>query len=91
MNKPMMSCGHTANGKKYLKGTQDKIPCCVICSCDELATEKPDLKGRLAVCMYGNAKGSKCQPVPSKVTLPFFRHEPTKEVDSFFCGCRGFD
>lgn len=29
--------------------------------------------------------------VPSRTTLPFFKHQPTMPHDSFYCGCWGWD
>lgn len=80
---PLMGCGHAANA------TVQGQPCCVICigivAGATEPVEKPDLTGRVARC-------SSCQnTADSKWTLAFFRHEPQREHDSFYCGCRGWD
>ena len=38
MNMPYMKCGHVANA------TCNGKPCCIICDCFEVATEKPNQK-----------------------------------------------
>ena len=76
-----MACGHTAQGTV---GRTDK-PVCVICSCFEVAKEKPVLKGRKAVCPCCKKK------VDSSLDLAFFEYRADRETDSFYCGCRGWD
>lgn len=80
MNKPMMTCGHSANGKK----AENKDPVCVICNCDEVAPSQ-DFSMRMAKCIYGC--GSQAN---SSVNLPFFEHKPKEEFDIFYSGCRGW-
>ena len=79
MYKPLMKCGHTANAQ-----TLSGEPCCAICNCYEIKN-KESLDGRKAKC-------SSCgKIVDSEYDLPFFRFEPDKEYDSFYCGCWGWD
>ena len=56
---PMMSCGHAANSIGRRPGEIEGQPACVICSCFDVATDVPDLTGRMARCTYygRNAKG----------------------------------
>lgn len=79
MSKTYMKCGHVANA------TCNGKPCCIICDCFEVATEKPNLDGRMAKCAECN------NTTPSKETLPFFQHRPDKEFDEYYCGCWGWD
>jgi hypothetical protein len=77
----LMKCGHSANATQR----PDNTPCCVICGCNEVENDKPDLSGRTAWCTYcGKSR-------ESNYGLPFFRHQPTHKVDSYYCGCRGWD
>lgn len=96
MDKPMMECGHAANATKE----NGKLPCCVICWPDARAItvvrteDEPDLTGRMARCHYAPKGGprKKCkQDVPSEKNLAFFSHNKDSEVDSFYCGCYGWD
>ena len=84
MDKPMMGCGHSANATDAAGH-----PVCVICyGIVKGATEvvgRPVLEGRRAKCPY--CKGT----TPSSTELPFFEHCPSKEFDSYYCGCRGWD
>lgn len=100
-----MKCGHSANAYRVLKdGT--RVHSCIICMCTDVANEQTDLTGRMAKCAYyGNPVGrnnethypnlmkGKCcgSIVPSSPNLPFFKSEPTKEYDEFYCGCYGWD
>lgn len=79
-NKPLMACGHIANGENE-KGE----PCCVICHCHETKQEKPDLKGRVAKCSHCGSL------TDSKTSLPFFEYRPNLQTDSYYCGCYGWD
>ena len=47
----LMKCGHTSNGFKIIKD-KERVPCCVICNCEEVEKEKPSLEGRTAKCTY---------------------------------------
>lgn len=84
---PMMTCGHAANAvmTQWKGETFDPpTPCCVICSCVEIAATEPDLTGRLAKCCSR-------EPVPSSLDLAFFEHRPTAEFDHYYCGHAGWD
>ena len=86
-DKPLMKCGHTANGTY---GDEHK-PICVICYGIVLgATEvdyeaNPDLTGRKAKCSFCNTI------VDSNYNLPFYSHKPEREYDEYYCGCKGWD
>jgi hypothetical protein len=85
MTTPMMQCGHAANATY----DGDK-PCCAICIGLEpgakiVAANPPDLTGRFAECAYGHHG-----QVASSSELAFFKHEPDKETDRYYCGCRGW-
>lgn len=88
-NPPMMQCGHAANSEFEINGV--KHPCCVICfngvgsPAAKIASEQPDLTGRMARC------GTTCKEVPSSPNLAFFKHQPDRDFDSYYCGCRGWD
>ncbi len=78
-----MKCGHVASAKN-----QDGKPSCPICigikpGAEEVEETLPDLKGRIAVCAY--CKSTR----PSDLSLAFFEMGST--MDSFYCGCRGWD
>ena len=76
-----MKCGHTAQAHDE-KGK----PVCAICMCEEVDNERPNLAGRIARCTYNCG-----HKTDSSFNLPFFRHNPDKEYDSYFCGCEGWD
>ena len=81
----LMRCGHSAQGEDYLQN-----PVCVICAgvkegWDIPETDMPDLTGRQAAC------GDCGRLVDSSIELAFFRHQPEKERDSYYCGCHGWD
>lgn len=81
--RPLMKCGHTANGTLNTK--DGKKPYCVICDCKEPAEEKPTLTERKAACWCcGRLEKSSYE-------LPFFKHNPDYKYDEFYCGCDGWD
>ena len=84
--KVIMRCGHSANSTKQI-AVDDEIPYCVICDCDEIVGEVDNftLQGRKAKCSYCD------KIVDSDFGLPFFENRPTKEYDSYYCGCEGWD
>lgn len=101
MSTTYMACGHSAQG---IDGNGD--PVCVICFPDPKSrqvAEGPDLAGRMARCSYSRGTGEHAvglpgrgwravpQPVPSSTSLPFFKHQPDKAEDSYYCGCWGWD
>ena len=54
-DKPMMACGHQANGVcSGMKGQvyDPPVPACVICRCIEQDANPPDLSERIARCDY---------------------------------------
>lgn len=88
--KPMMACGHRANGEEL---TDDgPIACCVICAHRDrtdyrtVAENPPDLSERKARCGSCRTLASSENPA-----LAFFSYRPDHEFDSFYCGCRGWD
>jgi hypothetical protein len=85
MLKPkIMKCGH-----KGYSQTIDGQPCCSICNCKDVADEEDiiDLTGRKAQCPHCN------KIVDSSYSLPFFtpREKYNSEMDSYYCGCEGWD
>ena len=81
----VLLCGHTA-----MADDRDGNPCCPICDPRDPASSTvdqapPTLDGREAVCDYCRRR------VVSDWGLPFFGHCPQDEVDSWYCGCRGWD
>jgi hypothetical protein len=87
MSRPMMRCGHSANGWAMQDG--GKVPACVIClgvNADATTVDgtPPDLSKRMAKCDCG-------ETLPSSSGLAFFRHNPNAATDAFYCGCRGWN
>ncbi len=81
----LMKCGHSANAVDS-KGN----PCCAICAGltpNANIVEKiiPDLTNRFAKCSLCNNRR------PSSIKLPFFKYEEDSELDSYYCGCRGWE
>lgn len=78
-HKPMMACGHTAQGTVGAL----RQPCCVICyGINALATviaDSPDLSGRKAQCQYCGTT------VESDLGLPFFKYQGTQDTDKYCC------
>lgn len=104
MSKPMMKCGHVANGTK----TDTGEPVCVICSLVdpagmEIDPNPPSLTGRTARCFFHGRKPyknecDKCRgkavcecEEPSSADLAFFAHKTDAPFDEFYCGCRSWD
>jgi len=105
-DRPMMKCGHAANGTKTsFNASNDgpafpSIPCCVICAPSKEAYEidenPPDLRNRKARCDCG-------KEVPSSFHLPFFEFRGPGSrfardldpdglpYDDYYCGHAGFD
>lgn len=44
-------------------------------------------------CNYGCRRQPKCEcgSVPSRIDLAFFKYQPNKKYDEFYCGCMGWD
>lgn len=76
----LMKCGHTAMAKDECGN-----PYCIICNCSEIEESEISLEGREAQCSYcGNR-------VNSQNDLPFFKYQPNKIYDEYYCGCFGWD
>lgn len=90
MNRPMMMCGHVAQGIN----SETNEPVCVICvgitpNATIVETNLPDLTNRKARCVY---YGRKCKSeVDSRFNLAFFEHKPNDTYDEYCCGCYGWD
>lgn len=80
--KPMMKCGHAANGRKAISHE----PVCIICNCEILA-EVASLENRKAKCCYGCDNSI----MASRTDLPFFESKPTSNYDKYYCGCHGWE
>jgi hypothetical protein len=83
MNRPLMTCGHSANAE-HITPDGARVPCCCICDVETLAPPTV-LDGRVSRCTYCRAEE------PSKRSLPFFRYVPLREYDEHYCGCKGWD
>lgn len=79
----MLKCGCRAVGS-IEAADGSRVPYCVTHNCTELAPD-PDLTGRRAKCPY--CKNTR----ESSTTLPFFQYRAEAELDSYYCGCRGWD
>ena len=83
----LMKCGHTANS--VFKYNGEYKPCCAICfgitndAVEEV--ELQSLENRKAKCSWCGKE------VDSRYSLPFFKHKPDKEYDTFYCGCGGWN
>jgi hypothetical protein len=91
-SKPLMQCGHAAQGTMEIPNFSGDgkidIFCCVICNGREsrvVSEPVPSLVGRIAKCTYCKKTES------SSLSLPFFEYSPSKEFDSFYDGCEGWD
>lgn len=79
----LMKCGHASNA------TSEGKPACAICGCIDIIKECKGIEG-----LEGRkAKCSQCGKsiVNSKWELPFFKHRPDREYDTYYCGCWGWD
>ena len=88
----LMKCGCSTTAKTMSSGD----PVCITHMEYEVAeVQEPDLRDRMAVCSYGGpghrGKYAGRDPVPSETSLPFFKYQPDKPTDSFYCGCWGWD
>ena len=85
--KYLMKCGHLANALNMGK------PLCLFCEPKkaafqvdrEIVNEFEGLEGRFAVCRWCNKR------VKSRWSLPYFEPCPKEAVDSYYCGCGGWD
>lgn len=81
----MMACGHISTSTERLRDGSTR-PACVMCGCfdiDDAFTGIPE--GRMARCTDCNKTAS------SNVDLPFFKSCPDEPMDSYYCGCWGWD
>lgn len=83
----LMKCGHVSNAKneygRYI---------CGICDCAEIVSEcsgTKGLEGRFALCCQH--KHMTNNPVASSWELPFFKYQPDRDFDAYYCGCYGWD
>lgn len=82
-DRPMLSCGCAAQATD---GNGDPS-CAVHFGIGEkpVVVETPDLSSRKAIC-------ADCRTtVKSSTSLAFFSYRPQRDLDSFYCGCRGWD
>ena len=79
MNRVLMSCGHAA-----LSGTSDE-PMCPMCMEYARMKHTPELTDRKASC------GCCGREAESSCSLPFFKYQPDRFIDEFYCGCKGWD
>lgn len=86
-NHPMMQCGCAASShlRDNATGKWD-IPYCGTHGCKDLAPFPPLLVGRIAQCAYCK----KSRPSDNEA-LAFFEYRPTRDYDTYYCGCRGWD
>jgi hypothetical protein len=80
MSNIMMKCGCAAQGVD----AKTEKPVCIIHNEDETADIQPNLVGRRAQCHCGYQQDS-------SLVLAYFRFQPLKPVDGFYCGCNGWD
>lgn len=66
----LMECGHTSNA------TCNGKPSCVICSCNAVASQKPDLTGRIAKCTMCSTR------LPSNYGLAFFEYRGPGSIEA---------
>ncbi len=61
--------------------------------CTYFGKMKPNRRYCNDECNYGCRKEPicKCGNEPSRVGLAFFKHQPDKPQDEFYCGCFGWD
>ncbi len=103
---PMMKCGHAANATRSSDQAPVCVICLGKPEAVEVDTDAPDLSERQAVCSYSGPDSNEGRhsvgmpgrgyqvtpyPVPSVPQLAFFKHEPDKKYDRYFCGCWGWD
>lgn len=97
-HKPLMECGHVANAyallpvnEEYTDQMQNSrngkiyVHSCVICDSDVIAEDQTMPDDRKAKC-------SLCgKVVDSSYDLAFFKYQPDKEYDDYYCGCEGWN
>lgn len=79
----LMKCKHANNACD-----KNGNPVCLICGCLEVVKkiEQPTdgLEGRIAKCPDCG------RTTESRWDLSFFKHNPDRELDSYYCGCYGW-
>ena len=104
---PIMKCGCASQGVCKAHGGKKldpPIPACVVHDCFEIAEVQPSLEGRIALCSYHGCKGNSRRSTnygeygedgrswaKSSADLPFFEYRGPWHIDSFYCGCHGWD
>lgn len=88
MTNPMMTCGHTAQGKLTMRAgvaLDPPIPYCGVCECETVDEAPPSLEGRTARCGYY----SHCRhEEPSAYTLAFFEYNGAgSRAATEYCRC----
>lgn len=64
IQRPIMTCGHAANGICHRLNNVDfpaPVHACVICDCVDINATAPNLTGRLAKCAYYMKETRKCE------------------------------
>ena len=103
-DRPMMTCGHTAQGHTLPNDDTAPAPVCVICSCTEVdAAYTGPAPERMMRCSYAKRSGDthtgggqyagKSFPslIPSNPQGAFFSSKPDAAEDEFYCGCWGWN
>jgi len=102
MEKKFLKCGCAAAGshRNEHDGLPKGHPSCMVHDCCEVVAA-PNLIGRTARCAYfgketRRSECSKCGLVctcecASTIELAFFKHDPEKQFDEFYCGCHSWD
>ena len=87
MKNKIMKCGCVANSRIDLGNGNIVIGCGIHSPGDGLIdSPEPDLTGRIARCCYGQHG-----KVASHLGLAFFSHKPNEPLDTYYCGCYGWD
>lgn len=88
--KPLiMACGCIEKGTSTWQGVTVRSSVCSHAGHATPMDPQPDLTGRVAVC--GGHKGGPGKEKPSSFALAFFKYQPDKPTDEFYCGCWGWD
>lgn len=84
-------CGEVAESPPDLTGRTARCSYRFGVGCESRAQESQKrFKG--GKVQYGAVpKGGKIAEAPSSIELPFFQHKPDESVDSYYCGCMGWD
>lgn len=82
-NKPvLLSCGCTATAKD---GQTGELVCLWHTSKPVEAHEEPDLTNRKARC------GQCGKTAPSDLKMPYFKYRADQDLDTYYCGCFGWN